>query len=303
MKKSSLNRKFRRALAASLGAVAFASTSCVINSVDQKLIKQREVARYFANPANFDAINSGINVGGGVGAHQADLAAQQINVNHIIIGGEHFALDNTKLTQKTLKKDYEFPMTLNGVVVGTIRLKRQTLVNAAGSKTYRLCPPNDTPIPDPNGIYTALVPIPSANKKVSMWAQEQWKEYYDALDAQIKNLEKAEAKKAEDARQAEENARAERERANSLLSSSGSQNVQVPSTNFNSGIMSASTLAATMIPMTTMMNNTTPVQTTTSSMVNLANTMAPQVGAKTDTTNTNLQINHDSHVAADKIKT
>ena len=221
--------------------------------------------------------------------HQAGNAAQNINAANIMIGGELFALDDTKLTQKTLRKDYEFPMTLNGVVVGTIRLKRQTYTAAAGSRNYRLCPPNDTAIPDPGGLY--LASGLSSSNKVNRWAQEKWNEYCTALDTQIKNQEEA-----------EENARAERERASLLLKSSGSQPARIAPINDNA-IITAAGLATAMLPMNVVKNNPKPVHATTSAMVNLANTMALRVEAKADINNINPQISRKAQTRSDKIRT
>ena len=295
MKKSSLNRKFRRALAASLGAVAFASTSCVINAVDQKLYVALKIAQSFAamDDAEADQLE--------LGSRKRPDARNNIRFK---IDGE--LLTPNIITEKPGPGRDSFTYYANlGKHVNVIQISiKRTNLGAGGagggfSKRFRLAPPTAKEIPDPA---TLVGYIGNDGHKINLWCRDEWIEYRDQIAAEITNQENAD-KRAEDARQAEENARAERERANSLLSSSGSQNVQVPSTNFNSGIMSASTLAATMIPMTTMMNNTTPVHTTTSSMVNNVNTMGTQVGPKADINNTNSQINHNANVVEVKTKT
>ena len=296
MKKSSLNRKFRRALAASLGAVAFASTSCVINAVDPELLWKREVAKSLGDLTNAQA-------------NYFSLGTQNINnaVNAIAgkaLNGHALTAPLASLKQIKNNKDYEIQLGMVGSLFHmTVRLKRLNDGNVA-AKCYRLCPD----IPDDLADTGELV---SKFEMRNRWARNKWHEYYTTLDNQIKALQAAEdaAKKAEDARRAEENARAERERANSLMNNSGNQNVQVPSTNFNSGIMSTSTLAAAMMPMTYAMTNnttpvhTTPVHTTTSSMVNNVNTMGTQVGSKADINNTNPQISQNAQKATDKFKT
>ena len=279
MKKSSLNRKFRRALAASLGAVAFASTSCVINAVDPMLYRQRELADAISKlvlPLEITNLDTGVN--------NIDNAIAALPT--CIVNGKVFG--HMGIYQAYGLNQFRFHLTWGGIDCGFARLKKYP--TTAGFGNFRLMPDDDYPCASIKKIGAAHdLDVRKVNRGVCAY----WKTFHDALDTQIKNLEKAEADAA--AKRAEENARAERERANSLFSSSGSQPAQIAPTINNTATLAASALATTMIPMTTMMNNTTPVQTTTSSMVNTGNTM----GTNADINN----INHNANVVEGKTKT